>query len=418
MVEIFECIRKNINRYKNFKPLDRNIDLRFLVISDIHIAKDKIVEKNRIKYILKTMYRLDPNINAIVIVGDLTDSGEEDQYREVAEILKKYKKEETLLVTSMGNHEGNTKERFVSIIEKNPRDDKVINGYHFITLSPRWSDETYGDNRYYLDEQWLKERLDNAINEDNKRPIFVFMHHGIKNTVYGTEQWNTEDLGSLFIKYENVIHFSGHSHYPLNSPRSIYQKDFTAVNTSTTSYFELENEYFYGSIPPESNKACQAMIVEVKDEFVTIKKLDLINNSYILENWVVDTSKGRSGFKYLDNREGKSNKPYFQDESDMIVEKIRNDGCIIKLKQALIYGMEDSVHSYEFSFKNLKTYEVEKVYKISSQFYILPMPKFLRENFNGLSSNTEYEVEVKAFNCYGKESTNSLKKKFITKKTM
>ena len=131
----------------------------------------------------------------------------------------------------------------------------------------------------------MKEQLEYASLEDVYKPIFVFIHHGIKNTAYGTEQWYTEDFTKIFNDYPQVIQFSGHSHYPLNSPKSIYQKDFTSINTSTTSYFELEAGMMYGTIPPKANTACQMMVIEVTGTEVKVKKLDLSSGEYIGKDW-------------------------------------------------------------------------------------------------------------------------------------
>ena len=64
-------------------------------------------------------------------------------------------------------------------------------------------------------------------------------HHAVKGTVYGSELWYTNDLDGILEEYEQVVHFSGHSHFPINDPRSIWQGDFTALNTGTLSYAEM-----------------------------------------------------------------------------------------------------------------------------------------------------------------------------------
>lgn len=400
-----------------FEELNDNVDVRFSVISDIHISTCKVVEMQRLEDVFSTMYKLDPKMKAIAIVGDLTDSGLKSEYDKVKTIIEKNKKAETELIASMGNHEGNTADLFKETTERNPKENLVINGYHFITLSPHSSEEEYGGSSYNLDEEWLKKQLDEAIKEDPKKPIFVFMHHGIKNTVCGTDLWNTTDLSEVFNNYPQVIHFSGHSHYPLNNPKSIYQNKFTAINTSTLSYFELDQDMMYGSVPPNANMASQMMVVEVKGNIVKIKKLDLLSGKYIGHDWIIDTSKGIESFSYTEERKARSKEPYFDKDNKFEISYVDSVGCLIKIGQAKIKDDEDIIYSYKYDFKNLKTEEIEKSYKISSQFYLLPPPEFIVQNFEGLSSETEYEVRVTAYNAYGKKSSNELIGKFETKKS-
>jgi len=409
----------NLIRNTKFEPLNGESKLRFVVISDIHIAPTKCLEKRKFRDIFSTMYNLDSNMDAIAIVGDLTDSGSKKEYNSFKKILDKNKKEETILIASMGNHEQNTPSEFISVTGRNPRENLVINGYHFITVSPRLSEDKYGGNRYNLDEIWMKEQLEYASLEDVYKPIFVFIHHGIKNTAYGTEQWYTEDLAKLFNDYPQVIQFSGHSHYPLNSPKSIYQKDFTSINTSTTSYFELEEGMMYGTIPPKANTACQMMVIEVEGTEVKVKKLDLSSGEYIGKEWSINTAKGKSGFKYIESRTQKSMAPYFEENAKMLISKVKRDGCLVTINQAKINNtveedIDDIVHSYKFDFIDKKTGDISYSFKVWSEFYFLPRKDYLVQEFNQLKPDTDYEIVVNAYNAYGKVSINQLRASFKT----
>lgn len=403
-----------------FASLHRRKNLRFAVVSDIHIAPDKCLEKRKLKNVFFTMYNLDSNMDAIAIVGDLTDGGSEKEYNAFKRILDKNKKEETILIASMGNHEQNTPSKFSSVTGRKPRENITINGYHFITVSPRLSEDTYGGSRYNLDEIWMKEQLEHATLEDSNKPIFVFIHQGIKNTAYGTDQWYTEDFVKLFNDYPQVIQFSGHSHYPLNSPKSIYQKDFTSINTSTTSYFELETGMMYGTIPPKANRACQMMVIEVTGTDVRIKKLDLSSGEYIGKDWIINTAEGKNKFKYIGSRAQKSVAPYFEENGKVIINKIKSDSCVVTLNQAKVNDMadewiDDIVHSYKFDFIDKKTGEISNSFKVWSEFYILPREDCLIQQFNQLKADTDYEIVVMAYNAYGKVSTNQVSASFKTK---
>ncbi len=52
---------------------------------------------------------------------------------------------------------------------------------------------------YYSDKQinWLKEEMAKAQRMIQKKPIFVFLHQHIKETVYGSHEWGTKDSAKL-----------------------------------------------------------------------------------------------------------------------------------------------------------------------------------------------------------------------------
>ncbi len=402
-------------KYKRLQPIEERVYLRFLVISDLHITQNKIVEQKRLRNVLKAAYHLNRKLDAVVIAGDLTDSGEKGEYKTVKCILDRYVKDNTIIIASMGNHEYNTKEIFTSIMNLKPKDNVKIGGYHFITLSPRESESEYGGSRYYLDSDWLLEQLKEAHEEDEKKPIFLITHHGIKDTAFGTDEWNTEDLYDILKNYPEVIHFAGHSHYPLNNPKSIYQKEFTEINTSTISYFDFPKDIERNIEKSIVNKVCQALLVEVIGEDVRIRKLDLIHNSYIGEDWRINTAENVYGYKYTESRLEKSMKPYFSCSAKAEIENIGSNSCSIKISQANIKGSKDVIEYYKVTFLNTETGVIDKECKVWSQYGIKPIPKKIIYDFEGLKGNTKYEVVVKAYNAYEKSSTNDLRVIFKTK---
>lgn len=406
---------------QNYGKLEGNPDLRFAVISDIHVAPNKTKENDRLKNVFSTINELDENMDALAIVGDLTDNGSGTQYKTFKNIVSENKSDSLKLIASMGNHEGDSEELFTYATGNDPKQNIVINGYHFITLSPRSSDEVYGGSTYKLDEEWLRQQLEEATKEDPTKPIFVFQHHGIKDTCYGTDDWYTADLKDVLDDYPQVVDFSGHSHYPLNDPLSIDQEDFTAINTSTTSYFELESGMKYGTIPPNAGDAYQMMVLDVTGTQVRVRKLDLLSGKYIGEDWVFDTAKGKEGFTYTDDRANTSKLPYFSSEAAVKASNIDESGCTLTIDQADIDdpigdNNDEIVHSYRFDFINKATGEIDSSQKIWSEFYFLPMSETLTESFQGLKAGTEYEVKVTALNAYGLESTNTISTTFTTAK--
>ena len=67
-------------------------------------------------------------------------------------------------------------------------------------------------------------------------------------------------------------------------PTSIWQDGgYTAVNTVTLSYMEMESGMVYGTIPPNASDIAQGMIIEAEGSKVTIKNYDFLSNQYILK---------------------------------------------------------------------------------------------------------------------------------------
>ena len=62
--------------------------------------------------------------------------------------------------------------------------------------------------------------------------------------MYGSEGiWGHQGMFNLLKNYHEVICISGHSHYSLRNTKSIWQGDFTVVNTQSIGYVDLDN-YF------------------------------------------------------------------------------------------------------------------------------------------------------------------------------
>ena len=117
--------------------------------------------------------------------------------------------------------------------------------------------------------------------KDDPENRFCILHQHIKDTVYGSQEWGTKDsakINAVLKEYPQVITFSGHSHYPLDDPRSIHQKDFTSAGTFCKLYGG-RGWQSARNIPSESRALSQGLLVEVDDKEVTINRRDFHTNS-------------------------------------------------------------------------------------------------------------------------------------------
>ncbi|MBR4451157.1 MAG: metallophosphoesterase [Clostridia bacterium] len=221
--------------------------LRFFVCSDIHIKKYNDIRCRRLIRMMRTAHNISADyggVDALLFAGDITDRGRRSQYRAFSHIVKRESRGARILAVTAKNHDnwsgGKKGNGYYSSLLGSENDfHTVIHGVHFIGIST--CDEP---GVYYSESQrdWLDEQLSKASEESPGKPVFVMHHEHVKNTVYGSSDfdgWGNDYFRDILNKYPSVIHFSGHSHYPLNDPRSLWQGEFTAVGTGTLNYAEF-----------------------------------------------------------------------------------------------------------------------------------------------------------------------------------
>lgn len=289
---------------------------------------------------------------------------------------------------------------------------KVVKGYHFLVMSPE-NETTHG---YYSDKQinWLKEEMAKAQKDDPEKPIFVFLHQHIKDTVYGSQEWGTKDsakINEVLKQYPQVITFSGHSHYPLDDPRSIHQKDFTSVGTSSVSYMEVEGGKVQGNIPSESRALSQGLLVEVDDKEVTINRRDFHTNSWTGEPWKIKLPSKKDTFTYVEDRD--KERPHFAKDAKLAVSNVTENAATVTFMQALDNLL---VHSYRVQARDKQTGEIKNKLLAFSEFYRDPVPKELTFTLAGLDGGKTYTLEVVAIDSFGNESVQPLTAEITTKK--
>ncbi|MBO4500865.1 MAG: metallophosphoesterase, partial [Clostridia bacterium] len=262
--------------------------IRFAVASDLHISFTSDSSAKRFEKLFKTAYAYAeadaeyPSLDAVVLVGDLTNYGRANEFTAVKSIISRNIKDGTQILSVMGNHELYEGGAPVYLEKMDDSLDKhiVINGIHFIGISP---DNENGFSASSL--KYLRDELEKAASEsDPDTPIIVFQHHHIKDTVYVSSEWyaySSSTIMKILEKYPQVIDFSGHSHGPVNNPASIWQGGFTALGTGTLSYFEMTSGMSYGTIPPGADRAAQYYIVEISaDNRVKIMPFDILAEDF------------------------------------------------------------------------------------------------------------------------------------------
>lgn len=399
----------------NTEPSDKDVVLRFAAMSDVHIGSVGDTDYQRFGKVMKSAYDYAKSqeyntLDAIMVVGDMTNYGWENELLAFKSALNKNVKKETQTLLITGNHEFFQEEgqhvidRWEKALERDINTHNVINGYHFINLS------LSGYSDYTPSLEWFEAELAAAAAEDPNKPIFVQHHYPVKDTVYGSDLWGTDQLTSIMEKYPQIISFSGHSHYPMNDPRSIWQGEFTALGCGTLAYFELEPGMMYGTIPPNSSTACQYYIVEVhRDSSVNIKGYDVITEQFFDFEYNIEKPADKDSFKYTNARADVADAPVFAEGAKVTVESVGENNVKLTIPQATD---GECIHSYRFDF--YVDGELVSSDSIWSEFYFLDTPKTLTQEFKGLLEGSDYTVEVTAIDSWGKESEKPITADFST----
>lgn len=222
------------------------------VMSDIHLnASQKHIHNVHFAAALEDIKTISPNSIGIFINGDIADHGYVSEYRSLQKIIDAAGEGLPKVYCSIGNHDladGPYDEKLKNFLEyTEPGTDSVyydlwLNDVHFIFLGS----EAPGLNAQLSNKQleWFREKL--AENRDENRPIYVFLHQGLIDTVAGTfayQEWHGINQAKKFAEilkdYPEVILFSGHSHWEMDSLHSMKARDEalpTIFNTAAVAY--------------------------------------------------------------------------------------------------------------------------------------------------------------------------------------
>ncbi len=411
----------------------KEVVLRFAAFSDAHLKKNAdCVEADRLKRALKFMYEYSrereyKTVDGMLVAGDFSDNGLDEELFLFKKIVDEGLQPETTSILCMGNHEFHrgTKKRWEEIFDRPSNKTYEVKGFRFVGLSPevgvrRNNGSHEGDYLYALD--WFEKEIKDACEADLDKPVFVFHHYHVTPTVYGSrgeDDWGIKDLYDTLQKYPRVVDFSGHSHYPINDPRSAWQGRFTAFGTGTLSYFEMGGEGGrYDKFPRGYQRAAQLYIVEVhRDNSIVLKPFDLITNTFFDLVYVVDKPGDIDNYAYTDKRNKTSAKPAWSDDAKASVVDCGPTEVALKFPQATC---PDVVHSYrvDLSRRIGDNWEKRPSQYFWSEYYFNDCPKEMRAELINLEQEAKYRLEITALNPFFRESEKRLSLETETPKSV
>ena len=386
--------------------------MRFVATSDTHIETLGDVGCKRLSSMIKTAYAISDadedykQLDAFVFSGDITDNGKMESFYAFAAITDNEIREgtERLAVVSK-NHDSykylnNSLKVFTGITGQETDFHRVIGGYHFIGVSRSETLKQYTDKQV----KWLDENIAAAVEADPEKPVFVFQHEHVRDTVYGSSKsdgWGLDVFSDVLSKYPQVVHISGHSHFPANDPRAVWQGSFTAINDGGLAYFELAVDGKNGQFPEEKDRMSQALIIEVDaDNRVLVKVLD-VDEGKIMREFLIDNITEENKTKYsFETRSENASAPIFAEGAALEYKK---DGLkhYITVPQAKVRE-DNEVFVYRLCVENKYGMTVREDWAFSDYFYS-DMPESI--TFDGfVTLGKDYTVKVCAEDVWGNRS--------------
>ncbi len=353
--------------------------------------------------------------DVLLVAGDLADHGVAEVYRIYNELLKeKFGDNIPKQVFCDGNHDFWIAEKqdpaktfsdfcgYVGQSEDNPYHIN-IKGYDFIALSTS-DGHTYTQEK--LDE--TDKLLERLTKEQPGKPVFVLTHFPPKDTVSGSHNPSgITELLKLFEKYPEVVSFSGHTHYPLEDERTLWQGAFNAIETSTLSYGCIEEEVVNtagGVILPFAREVIQMLTMDIYEDRLEVRRYNVADKREIAPD-----KRWKIPLPYTGNapdRRSMAKAPEFAEDAQML---IRYDyGFIYLIFDATVRGDFAQFYEIEISAKDAEgKWSPQKTLRYVSNFYRLTKNRDTREFFkfppNAFGKETEYLFRVYPVESFGKK---------------
>ena len=225
--------------FVNYSPKSDDILLNVSIISDTHLDDRFPGGKLNLKKGLQDMNRMKADNDAVVVVGDLTNYGDEASVECFYELMEKHcEVPAESWVVATGNHEIGHPEEFTNeearqnfVKYHNEYTDQGIenayysvdvDGYTFVVLCDQSEDnwdscDIYEDQLAFLDAELARGTAEG-------KPAFVICHVPVEGVngqevIYedgGLDPEYSEAVKGIMEKYENIFFISGHVHTGIN----------------------------------------------------------------------------------------------------------------------------------------------------------------------------------------------------------
>ena len=400
--------------------------LRFVVASDVHYNAEPDEQDVKFHTLLSDAYEYSDGhakyntLDGVFIVGDFAHRGWADPMNRFFDDLDDYTRQETVAMAVLGNHEfwpepEETVSRFLSASGyENKSQHITVSGYHFILMS---TDNYNGFNDSSI--TWLSNQLALAAADDptGKKPIFVFQHHPAYDTVYGSfdGEWGVTNLEPVLELYPQAVDFSGHSHFPVNDPRSVWQGTFTEFNTGSCREFGMDIAgYSNTSVFAKDNAGAwtedefpedylfdpgKYYVVEVNAaNRILVRAFDVGTDAEVIEPIFLSSVGNPERFAYTDARADAEETPRFALNAEVETLSLSSVAAEFRFPRT---ARGAYVQNYRCEIREGETL-IDTVYRLDCGF-LFPAPETLTLAFSGLDPETEYTVSITPVTSWANE---------------
>lgn len=395
-------------------PADFTPVLRFAAASDTHVQDGSDATAGRIGTMMEMAYEIAdadgayPNVDALLVVGDLTNDGTATEFDKFQAAVDGALREGTRFLGVVAkNHDGWTMSRkemrayYSSVSGNEPDFHTVIGGFHFIGLSASPSQAQHYDLKQL---SWLKKQLDEAVADTPDLPVFVMHHEHPAGTVYGSsayDRWSVSHFNSILNQYAQAVDLSGHSHYPLNDPRSLWQGVYTAIGTGAIYYTEMTVNWLRSYNPPGYHEVSAFWLVEADAKGnLRLRGMDVMNRALLCEYYLKNPANPANREYTPAKREAASTAPEFAPDAALTVTPVYG-GCEIAAPAARSTdGMP--VVLYRAQAKSKTGAAASKSWTLPTYYSAAPQEE-IALTLSDLAAG-EYTVSLTAETAYGVQS--------------
>lgn len=270
----------------------------FTVLSDTHVTKTGLHDYNQhYKNALQDIEESMPESQAVVVLGDITDNGREEEYEQLVRLTNRYASRLPEFYYIMGNHD-------YALNKLDPAEQQELfleytempglyysferEGYTFLCMSSEGKQQYMDMNTveaYISEEQlsWLETELEQAVSANPDQPVFVFLHQPLQDTVSLSSSsaiYPEEELREILDRYPQVVFFSGHTHCTLDTANEIYDgggEGASMVHGGCLSQvWDQETDNYEAS-----GVNSQGCLVEVYSDYIRIRGRDFANGCWM-----------------------------------------------------------------------------------------------------------------------------------------
>ncbi len=286
----------------------------FQVVSDLHIGSGQQAS-DRFVAMLEDVKKNSPDSLGIVVVGDVVDAASSQNYELFNSLYTSVQGAPSLwlgigqneylapgtYVYDANAHTSNLLKFLAEV--KLPGNKKPDKQYYSFTLGGQTfvfigADSYHNEHAEYSEQQlaWLDATLKAA---DDQKPVFVFMHEPLPDTVSGSSYlqgyghvYNFISVKNVLDKYSNAYVFSGHTHWTLEALNTVKKIPSGPTHFNCGAVSSLWNDVGGNGYEVDGS---QGYYVTVYEKAILVRGRDFVTGEWLPEsNFLISTEQLKS----------------------------------------------------------------------------------------------------------------------------